>query len=177
MSDRASIIWSKLTQWYGSLFTERYGVNPPRDWVQVLNAPDKDTINLALTTVKNSHPKFPPTLMEMSDAIRKVTKQEAKYDVRTVLAEYVLREYHAGRIGLSKKQLGSSWNWIANLSAGLDYQGQMRENQNCEYVGVFIPPDPTDKSTRGWRILFDEIDQMDVPLLLAKSRSRYSAHA
>ena len=175
MNDRSKYVWAKFKQWYGTSFTERYGENPPPDWMQALNDPDKETITNALSAIRTAHPKFPPTLMEVMTAIQKVTRPTVTYDVRKILSEFVLREYHAKRLGITFRQLGRSWNWLADLQPGLDYQNQMRENQICNYVGVFIPPDPCDANSRGCRVMLGEIPEYDKGLLLAKSKSRYSA--
>ena len=177
MNDRSKYIWGKLSQWYGTLFTERHGATPPSDWVQVLNAPDKETIQNAITSLKTSHPKFPPTLLEVIDAIKKVSKPEESYDVRKILSEYVLREYHAGRLPITLRQLCQSWRWLADTQSGLDSQGVMRGNQVCSYAGVYIPPDPRDEKSQGFKLMFAELSEHEKMLLIAKSRSRYTGEA
>ena len=84
MNDRSKYVWAKFKQWYGTSFTERYGENPPPDWMQALNDPDKETITNALSAIRTAHPKFPPTLMEVMTAIQKVTRP-------TVMSGYLYR--------------------------------------------------------------------------------------
>jgi hypothetical protein len=172
MSDQATAFWARLKQWYGYSFVEKHGERPSRDWEQLINTTDRDTILNALATIKNLHPKFPPTYPEVAEAIRKASKPVDKVDVRVVLSEYVLREYHAGRLGITYRQLGYTWKWIAHLEAALDSQGVMRDNQICNYLGVEIQPDPHNPQTRAMRIMFDEIEKHEIQGLLEKNWSR-----
>lgn len=170
MSDQATAFWARLKQWYGYSFVEKHGERPSRDWEQLINGTDRETILNTLAAIKTAHPKFPPTLPEVAEAIRKASKPVDKIDVRAVLAEYVLREYK--RIGITDRQLGLTWKWIAHLESALDSQGVMRDNQICNYRGVVILADPNDSKTRTVQFLFDEIEKHEIPALLEKNQSR-----
>lgn len=172
MSDQATAFWARLKQWYGYSFVEKHGERPSRDWEQLINGTDRETILNTLAAIKTAHPKFPPTFPEVAEAIRKASKPIDKIDVRAVLCEYVLREYHAGRLGITYRQLGYAWNWIAHTEAALDPNGVMRDNQICNYLGVVIPTDPHNAETRAVRVMFEEIAKQQIPALLEKNRSR-----
>jgi len=175
MNDNASAFWSKLKSWYGSSFVEKHGASPSREWLTLLNEIDRETLANALAGIKSTFPKFPPTYMEVQEAIRRATRPVDDVDVRRVLCEYVLQEYHAMRLPITFRQLGRTWSWIARLSDGVNYNGVMCERQICEYVGVYIPPDPTDDKTQGCRVMFEEIDKREIPKLMAKSKAKPKA--
>ncbi len=170
MSDQATAFWARLKQWYGYGFVEKHGERPSRDWEQLINGVDRETILNVLATIKNLHPKFPPTYPEVAEAIRKASKPVDQVDVRRVLCEYVLREYK--NIGITARQLGYTWKWIAHMEAALDSQGVMRDNQICNYLGVELQADPHDNKTRTVRIMFDEIEKHEIQGLLEKNWSR-----
>ena len=170
MSDQATAFWARLKQWYGYGFVEKHGERPSRDWEQLINTTDRDTILNALATIKNLHPKFPPTYPEVAEAIRKASKPVDKVDVRAVLSEYVLREYK--KLGITDRQLGYKWKWIAHLESALDSQGVMRDNQICNYRGVLIQADPHNPETRVFQFLFDEIEKHEIHGLLEKNQAR-----
>jgi hypothetical protein len=177
MSNQAIQIWSKFKQWYGHSFTEKHGVTPSREWTELLNGIDRETAINAMSAIKRLHTKFPPTLMEVQSAVQNASKKTETVNVRTVLSEYVLGEYHAKRLGITFRQLGMSWQWIADLQAGLDIQGVMRDNQVVTYKGVRIPADPCDESTKACQVMFAEIDPYQIPTLLAKHNKRYVGQA
>jgi len=170
MSDQATAFWARLKQWYGYGFVEKHGDRPSRDWEQLINGVDRETILNALATIKNLHPKFPPTYPEVAEAIRKATKPVDKVDVRAVLSEYILRDYK--KIGITPRQLGYTWKWIAHLEAALDSQGVMRDNQICNYLGVEIQADPHNPETRAVRFMFAEVEKHEIPKLLERNRAR-----
>jgi hypothetical protein len=173
MNNQATAIWAKFKQWYGHSFTEKHGATPSREWTDLLNGIDRETAINALSAIKRLHTKFPPTLMEVQSAIRNASKKTETVNVRTVLNEYILTEYHAGRLGITFRQLGMPWQWIADVQSGLDSQGVMRDNQIVEYRGVRIPADPRNESTRACQVMFAEIDPYQIPALLAKNNKRY----
>lgn len=175
MSDQARAIWSKLKQWYGHPYAEKHGDQPSREWVELLNSMDRETAINALASIKTAHPKFVPTFMEVQEAIRKASRPVDTVDVRIVLSEYILREYQ--NIGITLRQLGFPWKWIANLQSGLDTNGMMRDNQICNYVGVLVPADPHLDDSRAVQVMFAEIDPRMILSLLAKHKSRYTPKA
>ena len=174
MNDNASAFWSKLKSWYGSSFVEKHGASPSREWLTLLNEIDRETLANALAGIKSKFPKFPPTYMEVQEAIRRASRPVDDIDVQRVLCEYILREYHALRLAITYRQLGYTWDWITRLSDGLNQHGVMCKNQIVEFLGVIIPADPKDAATKPMRVLYAEINPRDIPGLMAKSRSRYS---
>ena len=174
MSDQATAFWSKLKQWYGHSFLEKHGESPSREWSALLNGTDRETIVNAMAGIKSNHPKFPPTYMEVQEAIRRASRPVDDIDVQRVLCEYILREYHALRLAITYRQLGYTWDWITRLSDGLNQHGVMCKNQIVEFLGVIIPADPKDAATKPMRVMYEEINPRDIPGLMAKSRSRYS---
>jgi hypothetical protein len=170
MSDQATAFWNKLKQWYGYTFVEKHGDRPAREWEQLINGTDREIILTALATIKNLHPKFPPTYPEVAEAIRKASKPVDQVDVRVVLSEYILRDYT--KLGITLRQLGYPWKWIAEFQAGADSQGVMRDRQICNYRGVIIQADPHFAESRAVSVMFNEIGQNEIPRLLERNRAR-----
>lgn len=71
VSRRASKVWEKLGQWYGSRFADNYGPTPPEDWCGVIDRTDDESLHSALLSVRRASPIHPPTLGQLEDAIPK----------------------------------------------------------------------------------------------------------
>lgn len=77
-SARSKRLWDRLGQWYGSRLAEQYGSEPPKDWCEVVDAADNDTVTRVLSEIRNRHTTYPPTFPEFHALFAHAKHQRAE---------------------------------------------------------------------------------------------------
>ncbi len=110
VSKRASKVWAKLGEWYGSRLADNYGPTPPEDWCEIIDRTDDESLHSALLSVRRASPIHPPTLGQLEDAIPKRESGKAGPSKPERLATLMLRN------DLCKHQLFSRWNYFGPMT-------------------------------------------------------------
>jgi hypothetical protein len=139
ISPRAKREWQRLTEWYGTRFTEQYGDTPPDDWAEVIDRADPETLKRGLNTIRAKYAVHPPTLPQFDQAMAPVREPGTKGpSVADRLCQHVMRNY-ASR--MTPKQIRGPWTYTGRTFAALDVTGKMVEGQGMEIDGVDIAAD------------------------------------
>lgn len=132
-SPRARRLWDRLGQWYGSRLAEQYGRDPPRDWCDVVDAADNDTVTRVLADIRMKHTAHPPTFPEFHALVTK-----AKHTREVGPSAIDVLEEHLQRRQLTFKQ-GRELTYIG-------HGGQI--------TGVLVPDDG---DTPGFRLMLADL--------------------
>lgn len=111
VSRRASQIWNRLGQWYGSKLADSYGPTPPPDWITVIDRTDDERLDQALIDIRRASPIFPPTLGQLEAALpaRRIAGSPSAV---LMLAEAAELRW---RTSLCKHQRGRPWNYFGPM--------------------------------------------------------------
>lgn len=155
VSRRASKVWDRLGQWYGSRLADSYGPTPPEDWVTVIDRTDDERLDQALSHVRHQTPIHPPTLGQLEDAIPKRETGNSGPSKPQRLADLMMRLH--GR-DMCPHQIRSVWNYFGPL---VTFEIKGDKKAPPQYVthpdprGVQAPScDACGKAS--YRVLFDQ---------------------
>lgn len=113
LSRRASRIWERLGQWYGSRLADAYGPTPPEDWAELIDRTDDERLEDALVSVRRESPVFPPTLGQLEAAIPKRQHASGREPSKAQqIADLMLKKH--GR-EMCVHQLAQPWNYFGPL--------------------------------------------------------------
>jgi hypothetical protein len=113
VSRRASRVWDRLGQWYGSRLADNYGPTPPEDWCEVIDRTDDERLHSALSHLRHQSPVHPPTLGQLEDAIPKRETGLGGPSSPTRLAELLLKT-HGSEMCAHQFRMG--WNYFGPLT-------------------------------------------------------------
>lgn len=109
LSRRASRVWDRLGQWYGSKLADSYGPTPPEDWAVLIDRTDDERLEQALLAVRRESPVFPPTLGQIESQIPKRATGGGPSKPQQ-LAELMLKTHD-----LCEHQRARPWNYFGPL--------------------------------------------------------------
>lgn len=139
ISKRASLLWTRLTQWYGSRLAEQFGPTPTEDWCAIVDATSDEVMRLALSEIRTKHPTYPPTLPEFDALVAKCkvpTQTSYGATIQEQLCDFVLRNR-----AMTWTQTRMPWKYIGRTFEGRNLKGEMVAHHGVEIVGVIVPAD------------------------------------
>lgn len=110
LSRRASRIWERLGQWYGSRLADAYGPTPPEDWAELIDRTDDERLEIGLVAVRRATPVFPPTLGQLEAAIPKRESLAPNAPSRAQMAADAMMAKYGKE--LCKHQLAGRWTYF-----------------------------------------------------------------
>jgi hypothetical protein len=116
-SRRALVVWKRMIDWYGTRWTESYGLDPPPDWCEVIDRTDPERVAKGLALIRRTYLQHPPTFPQFEQAIRPPHFfEEAGPNPAERLCEFVMRRYGKR---LTPKQIREPWTYFGNPQVGI----------------------------------------------------------
>lgn len=155
VSARSARLWSRLQQWYGSRLAEVYGQEPGRDWCELVDASDNETVKLVLSQIREKHTTFPPTFPEFDALFAKARAPSQRTGPTLVdkLCEFVLSHRT-----LTPHQMRAPWTFLSQEFDAIAGDGKMQTNHGVTITGVLIPPDG---DAPGLRVMVEDMNAGD----------------
>lgn len=156
MSKQAQDTWKRFCSWYGADAVERkFGLRAPDDWVEVLDAVDRDQLPLVLAETKSKFPTWMPGLPEFEALVTQFSKPAAP-DFGPSMQERLINFVIANR-SLTPRQLGMPWQYIPERFDAVPYgQKGMVRDWGVRIVGVIVP---ADGDHLGYRVMVEDLQQ------------------
>jgi len=137
ISGRAARCWQRLTEWYGVRLAESYGTVMPKDWAEVVDRTDNDTVLRGLSIVRHRYLQHPPTLPQFEQAMEPPATLATGPNPAEQLCAYVMRTLGPR---LTRTQLQSAWTYIGSVRG--------------EISGVVVP---ADGDAPGYRVTLEDV--------------------
>lgn len=146
-SARAKRMWDRLQDWYGVRLTEQFGLEPPKDWCDVVDKSDNEQVKRALSVIRADYVNFPPTFMQFEKAFKPAVKPHGQRGPTMAerLSNFVTANYR-----LTPKQLRGPWKYLSREFDAPDVSGKIRERNGVEITGVIVP---ADGESSGYRVM------------------------
>lgn len=114
---RASKVWERFRQWYGTKFIEQFGPTPPSDWSAAIEGTHPDSIQRALDICRAKYPDWPPTLPQFEAALKPpaTAKQEQGPTIMDQLEAFARKQYRLTMMQEKKRSwISSGKTWAAD---------------------------------------------------------------
>lgn len=153
-SKKATQIWRRLAQWYGSKLSDQYGPTCPDEWVRVIDRANDDLLETAFQKVTRESPKFPPTLGEFEAALPRISAEDRKRpSVQERLSRHAVTHYP-----LCMHQLARPWSYYGPEEDFVSTNRKMETMRHPRVEGAVIPScDPCSKPT--FRVRLEDITE------------------
>ena len=150
ISQRARVLWDRLTDWYGTRLADTYGPFPPKDWCAVVDGASNDTVKRGLSIIRAEYVQYPPTFPQFARAMKPLIRPvHTGTSVHEELARYVVKHYWPQ---LTLKQQCLPWRYLYRQSNQLNESG--KDVRVAECLGVEISQHDGE---RGYRITVENM--------------------
>jgi hypothetical protein len=164
ISARAKRVWQRLTEWYGSRFTEQYGESPPEDWCASIDHVDNETVKRGLAAIRSKYAAHPPTFPQFDEAMAPIRSTGVRTEsITDQLCAFVAHKYGSG---LTPSQMRGPWVYIGRQFDSVDLTQKLTANHGVEITGVVID---ADGDSPGYRVTVDD--------MLADAQDAFSRNA
>lgn len=123
--------WRKITNNFGTRFTDQFGSDPSEDWASMIDRNSDAALQSAITWLKYERPSHPPNLGEFEQALPK-RKPHGDANLVDLLAQYALRNFH-----LCRHQLMWPWSYFGRTEERLTDRNRIERVPIIR--GVVIP--------------------------------------
>lgn len=145
ISWQARQTWKRLCGWYGADVMERkFGVQPPEDWCEAIDAVDEKTLEVVLTQVRSKYVAWPPSMPDFEQIARNVRSPSIALgpSLQEQLKAFVVRTR-----SLTRNQLATPWTYLGT--------GNGRTGEGFAIVGVVVP---ADGESHGYRVMVEDMN-------------------